>query len=62
MANNGSVTDFLKFDLYFSIQSGMQNTGYEFGISLFSAQRKVVLTAFNMKDYLTFLFYTTRIC
>lgn len=45
MANDGSVTDFLKFDLYFSLRSGMAATMHEFGIALTSAQRKIVLKA-----------------
>jgi hypothetical protein len=59
MATDGTVTDFLKFDLYFSLQSGSSATGHEFGVALYSAQRKVVLKALNVKDYVNFLFYTT---
>lgn len=61
MANDENiVTDFLKFDLYFTIESGTNATGEQFGISLFSAQRKVVLRAKNVKEYIEFLFYTSQ--
>jgi hypothetical protein len=49
MTEDGSVTDFLKFDLYFRFQSGMEATRHEFGVALSSAQRKIVLKARNIK-------------
>lgn len=58
IVEDGTVTDFLKFDLYFSLQSGSAATGHEFGIALYSAQRKVVLRASNVKDFVNFIFYT----
>lgn len=58
--DDGEVTDFLKFDLYFTIKSGTNVSGEEFGIALFSAQRKVVLRTQNIKDFVDFLFYITK--
>jgi hypothetical protein len=41
------VTDFLKFDLFFSVKSGEEATKSELGIAIVSAQRKIVLRARN---------------
>lgn len=60
MADDGTVTDFLKFDMYFNLQSGTAATGHQFGVALYSAQRKVVLKTFYVKDFINFLFYTTK--